>query len=74
MFTNYIVVCSDGSIGLAGELILKPGDPAINWYYVVQFGPDGPFTEYKSIELRYATRKEIREAGLEGVGCNAPPR
>jgi hypothetical protein len=66
-FDGYIVVCSDGSIGLA----------TIGGYsrslYRVQYGADGPFALWAIDGMRYATREEIKAAGLDGVSAKQAP-
>lgn len=39
----------------------------------MKFGADGPVKTVALRDLRWPTKSEWRNAGLEGVGCNAPP-
>lgn len=54
------VVVSGGRIGMVS--IVSVG------LITVQFGAGGPFKDFSVKSLRWATRSEVEEAGLEGVG------
>jgi hypothetical protein len=41
--------------------------------YLVQYGADGPLSTRHASLLRFATAAEVKDAGLDGVGCNPPP-
>lgn len=58
-----MVVCSDGTVGLLAHVRVWGTSS-------VQFGASGPFRQYPWKTLRCATMKEIKDAGLYGVGCN----
>lgn len=60
-----MVVVPRGRIGII--------DDNANDYFIVKFGAEGPTKKYHAASLRYATRAEINEAGLSGVGHNKPP-
>ncbi len=62
-YDGYMVMTPDRGVGMARyrDKLCVP--------YDVFFGESGPVYYYSADQLRLATRDEIREAGLEGVGC-----
>jgi hypothetical protein len=68
MFDGYMVVCPNGSLGLA-NLRAEIGYDS----YYVHYGAAGPIRYWQAEHLRFASAAEIEEAGLAGVGCKAPP-
>jgi hypothetical protein len=57
------VVVPDGRIGMISNL----PRPSVA---VVQFGAGGPYGRYSTSSLRWATEREVRDAGMYGVGFN----
>jgi hypothetical protein len=68
------VVVPGGRIGMISRLLYytPPGLGTmrqVSWVWV-QFGARGPFARYKPYSLRWATVKEVKDAGMYGTGFN----
>ena len=62
---QFVCIWPEGSIGMIMKIDAKRAG--------VMFVQNGPMFSYDKIKLIPATRAQIEDAGLEGVGCVDPP-
>lgn len=61
----FVRVWPTGEIGMIMNLHVTRAD--------LMFVNNGPYTSYRKVDLIPATAKQIKDAGLRGVGCVEPP-